>query len=205
MADPTDAELLAACIDGNRRAWNTFVQRFTRYVYYLVQLTGRRYSASMTEEQVADLHNDVFVSLMEDDCRRLRAFEGKNGCSVRSWIRIITIRKAVDHLRRRRHHISLDADEGETLGAALTEEGPDALDALLAQEAAQRRAQLTTLAEKLNEKDRLLLHLLFDEKLSAEAAAAVLKVSKGALYTRKTRLIQRLREEARRANLLDGV
>lgn len=202
MGDPSDRELLDACINGDRRAWSQFVERFTRYVYYLVQLTSKRYAAGLTPEDVADLHNDVFVALMEDDCRRLRAFTGKNGCSVRSWIRVITIRRTVDALRRRRHHLSIDATDDHP-APQLTDDAPDALDELVGQADRQRLTQLTALAESLSERDRLLLHLLYTEKLSVDAAAAALRIKRGALYTRKTRLVQRLRDAARKAGLLD--
>jgi RNA polymerase sigma factor (sigma-70 family) len=199
MSDPTDLELLQACVDGDRRAWARFVERFSRYVYYLVQLTARRYEAAMDEAEVADLHNDVFLALMEDDCRRLRSFEGKNGCSVRSWIRLIAIRRTVDALRRRRHHLHLDAEPA----LELADDAPDPYERLLASGAREKRERLMELAEALSESDRLLLHLLYTEKLSPDAAAAALRIKKGALYTRKSRLVSRLRAEAERAGLLE--
>jgi DNA-directed RNA polymerase specialized sigma subunit len=67
---------------------------------------------------------------------------------------------------------------------------------LVAKTHAQRRARLTELTEDLSESDRLLLEMLYVEKLSAAAIAAALKIKKGAVYTRKTRLIQRLRQAA---------
>lgn len=204
MDELTDEALLRACIGGPRAAWDAFVDRFSRYVYYLVQLTARRLGAAISGDQADDLHNDVFVSLMEDDCRRLRAFEGRNGCSARSWIRVITVRRTVDHFRRGRVHLSLDADREHSAVPEPIDAGADALEVLLEREDDARRARLGELAAALSERDRLLLHLLFEQRLSADAAAAALRISKGALYTRKTRLIQRLRGEAERAGLLDA-
>ena len=202
MHDATDHELLLACIAGERRAWDVFVERFTRYVYYLIQLTGRRYGAGFEPDAVADLHNDVFVSLLEDDRRRLRAFEGRNGCSPRSWIRVITIRKTLDVLRRRRSHLSLDAradDDGQPMQIA--DEGPDALEAMVDREDAARSAHVDALIAQLKPADRLLLELLYAQKLPVEEAAAALRISRGALYTRKTRIIKRLQEIAEEAGL----
>jgi RNA polymerase sigma factor (sigma-70 family) len=193
--DIADRALLARCIEGDRRAWGPFVERFTRYVYYLIQLTGRRYHVALSEEEVGDLHNDLFLALLEDDRRRLRAFEGRNGCSVRSWIRLITIRKTVDALRRRKVHLSLDAgpEEGGHEPVAGT---PDALEVMLQSDAERRQGQLHDLVAQLSPADQLLLELLYGQKLSVEAASAALSINRGALYTRKTRLIKRLRELA---------
>jgi len=200
-----DRALLRRCIDGDRRAWDLLVDRVSRYVYYLIQLTARRYAAELTADEMGDLHNDLFLALMEDDCRRLRAFQGKNGCSVRSWIRIITIRKTLDALRKRRPHLSLDVgrDDGER-SIELVDHGPDPLAALLAKSRTQRRARLAELTDGLSESDRLLLEMLYVEKMSATAIAALLRIKKGAVYTRKTRLIQRLRQAAEALGLVEA-
>lgn len=205
MDAPSDYELLRGCIAGERRAWHAFVERFTRYVYFLIRLTAKKHATEFGPEETADLHNDLFLALLEDDCRRLRAYRGENGCSVRSWVRIITIRRCLDALRKRRRFVSLDArddDEGPR-APVLADDGPDPLQALLAQADAERRAQLETLTEGLSERDRLLLEMIYVRKMSADAIAATLRIKKGALYTRKTRLIKRLRALAVEAGLAD--
>jgi len=205
MESPSDQELILGCVAGQRRAWNTLVERFTRYVYYLIRLTARKHAAEMSPEEIADLHNDLFVALFEDDCRRLRAYRGDNGCSVRSWIRVITIRRTLDALRKRRPHVSLDAsaDDPGPSAPVLVDDGLDPLDALLARDAAERRAQLEENAAPLSERDRKLLEMIYVRKMSADAIAVTLRIKKGALYTRKTRLIKRLRTLADRAGLTD--
>ncbi len=198
-------DLLQRCIDGDRRAWSALVDEFTRYVYYLIRLTARRHAAEVDDEEMADLHNDLFVALFEDDCRRLRAFRGDNGCSVRSWVRLITIRRTIDALRRRRRHVSLDATRDDD-GAPreLPDDGPDPLAALLARMAAEKRERLDELTEELSSTDRLLLEMIYVHKMSADAIAGTLRIKKGALYTRKTRLIKRLRALAVDAGLVEA-
>ncbi len=205
MDAPSDYDLLKGCIAGERRAWHAFVERFTRYVYFLIRLTAKKHATEFGPEETADLHNDLFLALLEDDCRRLRAYRGENGCSVRSWVRIITIRRCLDALRKRRRFVSLDAggDDEAPRAPVLTDDGPDPLQALLAQADAERRAQLETLTEGLSERDRLLLEMIYVRKMSADAIAATLRIKKGALYTRKTRLIKRLRALAVEAGLAD--
>lgn len=206
MHAPSDYELLQGCIAGQRRSWNAFVERFTRYVYYLIRLTAKRHATEFGPEETADLHNDLFLALIEDDCRRLRAYRGDNGCSVRSWVRIITIRRCLDALRKRRRFVSIDAapdDEGPR-GPVLVAEGPDPLESLLAAADAEKREQLTTLTEGLSERDRLLLEMIYVRKMSADAIASTLRIKKGALYTRKTRLIKRLHALAVDAGLAEA-
>ena len=205
MADTrSDRELLQLCIDGDRSAWGEFVERFSRYVYYLIQVTAKRHSVRIDEEESADLHNDLFLALLEDDRRRLRAFRGSNGCSVRSWIRVIIIRRTIDALRKRKKVLSLDAGPEEKGSApVVVDERPDALDQMVAFEDQQKRERLSELANLLSESDRLLLEMLFVQKLSPDVIAATLNINKGALYTRKTRLVQRLQKHAQKAGLLE--
>lgn len=205
MDDVSDRELLDACVAGDRRAWTTFVHRFTRYVYYLIRLTARRHGAALDDEELADLHNDLFMALLEDDRRRLRAYTGRNGCSVRSWIRVITIRRTLDHLRRRRVHLSLDGGDKDEAphGPVPVDAGPDPLEYLLARAQDDRRDRLTALAARLNPSDRLLLELVYIRGLPTEHVAATLNTSRGAIYTRKTRLLHRLRSLAAEAGLLE--
>ncbi len=198
-----DKQLLQLCIDGDRRAWGQFVERYSKYVYYLIQVTAKRHSVQIDEEESADLHNDLFLALLEDDRRRLRAYRGSNGCSVRSWIRVIIIRRTIDALRKRRKTLSLDASPDEK-GAApvVVDTQPDALDQMVAYEDLQKRQRLNELASQLSESDRLLLEMLFVQKLSPDVISATLNIKKGALYTRKTRLVQRLQKHAQKAGLL---
>ena len=146
--------------------------------------------------------------MMEDDCRRLRQFEGKNGCTVRSWVRIIAIQRTLDHLRRRKVHMSLDSvPSGADPDAPRPEpaaDGADPLETLLRGANEARRGQFTALAEDLRTDDRLLLELDFTREMDALAIAAALNLSRGAIYTRKNRLLQRLRKLARDAELIES-
>ncbi|MGC6416007.1 MAG: RNA polymerase sigma factor [Bradymonadia bacterium] len=200
--DADDDQLLADCLAGTRKGWQRLVERYSRYVYFLINATAKRHGASITEDEAEDLHNDFFVALLEDDYRRLRAFGGKNGCSLRSWLRVICIRRTIDSLRRRRKTVSLTTDDD---GPTLQLEAPNAdpLQALLTHGREQRRARLGELAQSLPADDRILLDMIYVQKLGATEISAALRIKKGAVYTRKTRLVQRLREAAKHAGLTE--
>ncbi len=198
----TDNQILAECLLGKREGWNALVQRFSRYVYFLIQATAKRHGARIDEQEAADLHNDFFLALLEDDYRRLRAYKGNNGCSIRSWLRVICIRRTIDSLRKRRKTVSLNRRDDES-PIELIDPSGDPLEQLLAQGRTQRRSQLSRLTEQLAPADRLLLELLYVQKLGATEIASTLRIQKGAVYTRKTRLIKRLRELAKESDLAD--
>jgi RNA polymerase sigma factor (sigma-70 family) len=97
--------------------------------------------------------------------------------------------------------LSGDAEGRETL--QLVDPGGDAFEAMVSRDALERRAKLTDLTASLSPSDRLLLELLYVQKLGADEIAATLRIQKGAVYTRKTRLIKRLRSLAQSAGLVD--
>ena len=146
--EPDEHQLLAECLAGTRAGWQRLVERYSRYVYFLINATAKRHGASINDDEAEDLHNDFFVALLEDDYRRLRAYAGKNGCSLRSWLRVICIRRTIDALRRRRKNISLTTD-GDGPSLQLEAPNADPLEALLSQAREQRRNKLGELAQNL--------------------------------------------------------
>ena len=198
-----DITLLEACIDGKKRAWNEFVGRYSRYVYYLINVTAKRHSAHISEDDMSDLHNDFFLCLLESDCKRLRSYTGANGCSVRSWLRVIVIRRTIDSLRKRKKMVSLTATTDNQNQLELLDDGPNPFEALALKASEMRRSQLGRLTEQLGATDTLLLHMIYVDRLPASEIARALRINKGAVYTRKNRLIQRLRDLAQKEGLTD--
>lgn len=110
IPDIPEKELLGRCIRGDKQAWDLFVLRYSRLIRHALYHTLAPHNPPVRHETIDDLHQDVFVSLMEDNYKRLRQFKGKNGCSLANWIRIIAVHKAVDHLRKERPTLSIEGD-----------------------------------------------------------------------------------------------
>ena len=189
-----DARLLRGCLEGRRDAWDELVERYSPYVYFLIHATLRKHTRRSEDDLVEELHNDVFLALLEDDMKRMRAFRGDNGCTLRSWLRIITINKTIDRLKAQRTTVSLDADAGDGLRLidSLEDGGPSA-------EELMEQLQTPAVAEvighavaNLSPADHQLYRLFFEEGLDSHEAADRLGISKGAVYTRKCRMIDRM-------------
>src|SRR3954454_14355475 len=84
----TDADLVARCRDGDQRAWDELVSRFSRYVY---AITSRVYRLSQHDAE--DVFQDVFARTFE----HLDAL--RDDAAVRPWIATLTRRLCVDKLR----------------------------------------------------------------------------------------------------------
>jgi len=96
-----DRQLLSKCLSGDRGAWETVVRRFSNLVYQTVRSTFISKQTPFSRQDLEDLHNTVFLGLFEQGCAKLKHYQGRNGCTLASWIRIVTVRTVLNHLRKK--------------------------------------------------------------------------------------------------------
>lgn len=192
MSPPEDQALIAGCVSGSRAALETLVLRFSDPVYRSIQYVFKTKDIRYSMEDLEDLHNSVFLSLFENQCKKLRQYKGKNGCSLYSWIRLITVRIVIDYLRKR----SVDAlgtnkriVPAEILDSLKTD-GPDPLDDI------ERVRQWELIQEGIKAlipRDRFFLTLYCQEGLSVQEIADLMDISVENAHSIKHRAIKRLR------------
>ena len=189
-AELTEGELLQGCISGDKEKWNLFVHRYNKLIYHTIYKTLRSNNRSTSPDDVNDLFQEVFAALCADNRKKLRAFDPLKGVSLASWIRMITVRMTIDHLRRSKEHVSFDAMTIEPSQEGDQEELIDR----------QSLAQLQALLGELPAKDKLLVELSYMRELPPEEVAQLLRISVGAFYTRKNRIIEKLKKMAQDNN-----
>ncbi|MGH7855371.1 MAG: RNA polymerase sigma factor, partial [Candidatus Binatia bacterium] len=98
----TDEEktLIAGCVKTDKPAWDEFVQQYSKLVYHTIRKTLALHHAEVFPDLVEDLFQEVFLALVKDNFSQLRRFRGDNGCTLASWLRMITARRTIDHLRK---------------------------------------------------------------------------------------------------------
>jgi RNA polymerase sigma factor (sigma-70 family) len=189
-----DKELLAGCISGDGHAQEEFVKRFSDLVYKCVQYSLKVRNVFYNQDDVEDLHNTVFVKVLEKKCKKLRQFKGKNGCSLASWIRLITVRIVLDYLRKSNTDAITKKERTLSLDAMVSLKGetPEPWTLIDKMEQAQLIRQGL---EELLPRDRLFLKLHFLEGLPIGEVAGILRISEGNAYSLKHRAIERLRKK----------
>jgi len=189
----TDRDLVNGCVSGNKKALEAFVRRFSDSVYRTVQYTFKAKNVMYTESDLEDLHNSVFLHLFESGCKRLRQYKGKNGCSLHSWIRIVTVRLVIDHFRK---------EANSPLGCWKTNL-PIEIFAPKAQDSepwdridtARLRNLVEAGMEELMPRDRLFLKLHFMGDLPVREVADIMNISEANAHSLKHRAIKRLRSK----------
>ena len=190
----TDKEknLLGACLIGEKSSWDAFVLQYAGLVYHTIKKTFSHYHTEPRLDVVEDLFQEYFLSLIRDNFKKLRQFKGDRGCSLASWLRVIATRRTIDFLTGQ-----------ETSTARAVENAPSDLSdppgSMIDQE---RNKLLSQVLETLPPRDRLFIQLYFQRSLPPKEVASVLRVSVSAVYTQKSRLLDKLREALNKAGVL---
>lgn len=187
-----DQRILSRCLSGDRKASELFVQRFSDLVYRSVQHALRTKDVPYSRADVDDLHNAVFLELFDKGCKKLRQYEGRNGCSLASWVRLIAVRTVLNHLRKRgvdtlvwrKHRVDLED---------IPELKSDEMGAWDAVEKAEQNRLLRDGIRRLPPRDRLFMKLHFDRGLPLPEVAAAMQISVRNAYVVKHRAIEKLK------------
>jgi RNA polymerase sigma-70 factor, ECF subfamily len=177
--------LIAGCVKGDRSSWSEFVRQYSNLVYHTIRKTLSLHHVDQRDDVVEDLYQELFISLLADDCRKLRQFRGESGCTLASWLRVVASRLTIDFLRKQRPP---EAEVTETIASG----EPGASDLMLSRE---QNELLSKAIESLSPRDRMIIELSYHQALPPQEVASIVKMSVGALYTQKSRILDRLRAE----------
>lgn len=190
-----DLEFVQRCMRGDKQSWDDFVEKYSALIYNYIYSVLDFKNFPPSPETVDDLYQEIFVALIKDDFKKLRQFQAKNGASLASWLRIITINYTLDFLRRQKPTISLEEsslDEGRTLKDFLEDaHSPSADGVLLAKE---KLDSLTECIRQLSDQEKYFLEMHIHRQVNLEDLKILLRISRSAVDMRKARIIQRLKE-----------
>jgi RNA polymerase sigma factor (sigma-70 family) len=193
MSQLDDRTLIAGCLSGSRDALEGLVRRFSDPVYRSIQYALKAKDIRYSREDLEDLHNSVFLGIFENQCRKLRQYRGENGCSLATWIRLITVRMVIDHARR----TSVDALGGQKRKVpvdildSFKSDGPDPVDDM---EKARQWGLIREGMKELPPRDRFFMTLYCHEGYSVKEIADLMNLSEENAHSIKHRAIKRLKE-----------
>ena len=176
----TDAELVKACRRGDETAWNTLVERFQRLIITIPRRAG------LSEEQAADVFQEVFLTLFE----KLNEIEQAE--KIRSWLVTTAKFKTWGAVRKAKNIYSPATDEEmETEMANLPDAAPLA-DARLVE--IEQQHQIRTALNHLEEKCRAILSMIYLRDTAASYAEVALEIGVGetSISPLRTRCLKKL-------------
>lgn len=184
--------LIAGCLRSEKAAWDSFVLQYSNLVYHTIKKTLSLHHADPHADLVEDLYQEFFLSLLRNECKKLRQFTGAHGCSLASWLRLLTARLTIDFLRKQ-------ASTSGGVAGAMSRHGPDPGELLINE---QQEKLVNQAIQTLSPRDRILLDLCYRQALASEEVAALLKTSVSAVYAQKSRVLEKIREVLRSSGAL---
>lgn len=187
-----DQRVLSQYLAGDSEAGERLVRRFSDLVYKTIQYTLYTKQVCFHSEDVEDFHNMVFLRLFDHGAKKLRQFQGKNGCSLATWIRVVAVRMTLNHLRDKgvdamiwqKNLLSLED---------LPELRASELDPFSKLEKKEQEVLVEEGMWQLRPRDRLCLKLHFEQGLTMAEVAEVMEINVQNAHVVKHRALQRLK------------
>lgn len=198
----SEKNLLIACIKGDKDAWDVFVEKYTDLVYHTIHKTLKMYYPAYLYQDLEDIHNSIFLSLIDNDYKKLRQYKGINGCTVSSWIMIIATNATLNLIKKgNKIDISLDdaSEENKAIIDTIADPQPSVIEHIAESEQAEL---LEKLMEGLSSNDRLFLKYYYEDELPPEEIAEIMNLSVSAIYSKKSRIIDKLQKIAKKKKIL---
>lgn len=168
--EPSDADLVAGCRQGDPEAWNALVTRFSRYVSAIATQAFR-----LSDHDAEDVFQDVFTKTYE----RLGSL--RSDSAVRPWIGQLTRNCCLDQLRASGRVVPVEEIEESAADDAIAK-----LD-----EAMEVRAGLAVLSEECQD----VLNRFFCLDESYRTIGDALGIPAGTIASRISRCLGHLRTE----------
>lgn len=178
--EKTDAELVLACRRGDETAWNALVDRYQRLIITIPRRAG------LSEEQAADVFQEVFLTLFE----KLNEIEQPE--RIRSWIVTTAKFKTWGIIRSKKGFYSPEtSEEMEFEMASLPDASPLADDVLIELE---QQHLIRTALKELEERCQKILSMIYlqDSAASYAEVATAIGVGETSISPMRSRCLQKL-------------
>jgi RNA polymerase sigma-70 factor (ECF subfamily) len=182
----SDLALLQRVLAGEEHAWNELIARFRGLIYRCITKAVHKYQAVLSNEDTDEIFSEVCLNLLRNDMRKLRAYDPTRGSKLGSWLGLIAINTAYDHLRATARQPMLDRIEGCPERA---DGRPGPLELLLS---AERYRRLNSLAAAFSPRDQRFMELYFGRGMTPMEVARQMNISIKTVYSKKNKIRKRL-------------
>lgn len=175
----TDESLVSACLARREGAWDAFVDRFSRLIYWAVRRSLEKTPLDGREDVVADIFQDIFRRLLErDELSKLR-----DRASLKRFLCVMACHETLDRAKASTRHeskkVSLD-------DLSVPTPGPDFL-------GEERERLLKQAISELSPKERACVEFHYLEEMTHRDISEVLGLPQDTVSS----IIRRTREKLR--------
>jgi RNA polymerase sigma factor (sigma-70 family) len=167
-----------------------FITHYWRLVENTVTKVFGLKAVSCTQEGIEDMRNEIFLKMLENNCKKLWQYQESRGRSLAGWIVMIANQTVLADLRSKAVLNTANQSKlipmDEAFGLSVSEN-----------HLYDRKEQARILGSAMGDlpvKGRLILKMYYFHGLDFETIARYLKMKKGAVYTAKSRALEQLKD-----------
>lgn len=97
---PDEKLLIDRVLAAEEGAFDDFLERYRALIYSVLYNRGFRFP----NDYLDDIYQSFVLAVAKDDFRKLRAFQGRNNCSLATFLQVVATRFALDELRKWKRH-----------------------------------------------------------------------------------------------------
>ncbi|MFT7462892.1 MAG: RNA polymerase sigma factor (sigma-70 family) [Pseudohongiellaceae bacterium] len=97
---PDEKLLIDRVLAEEEGAFNDFLTRYRALIYSVLYKRG----FGFPNDYLDDIFQSFVLAVAKDNFRKLRAFQGRNNCSLATFLQVVTTRFALDELRKWKRH-----------------------------------------------------------------------------------------------------
>ena len=190
----SDLEFIQRCTSGKRKVWEEFIDRYARLIYaYILSVLKYKGIVRLSEECIRDIFQEIVFSLVDNNFKRLKSFTGRNGSSFASWLRQVVINYTLDYLRKPKLHTSSfeENDDAENHKNGICNELFSVTQIAIDKE---KLEHLKDCIRQLGENEKYFMELHIYRGVCLDKLRKHLRLTRGAIYMQKARIIGKLRD-----------
>lgn len=197
-----DSQLIADCVNGNSRAWNTLVSKYGAVVYGTAVNVLSKYGFARRRDLADEIYQRVFVECWEKD----RLGKLKDPSRLRYFLVSMSVSRSLDVLRTVIRHFKRDVGAAEYRMNStdelerITSKHPDPIDAI------HNKEILSHVESELNQltfKERYILRLNSEQGLTHRQISELLQIPQDTVSTVIRRTREKLRNSLKQKGLWD--
>lgn len=184
-------DFLNKCIQKDKTAWDEFVDRYSQYIYNYIIHTLKRYNYAFQVDEIEEIFNNIFLSLLDKNCKSLRNFHGQYEHSLLAYLRTISFNTTIDYLRAVNYFVDFDK-VGYQIGTETRFKKIHLKDL---------REIIEIIKDNLPERHSRLFEMLYEKDLNQSEISEIMDLKSNAVHQLKHRMMKNVIKIAKRKNL----
>lgn len=184
-------DFLKRCEIKDRKAWNAFIEKYSSYIYLYINKTLGRYNTFSQNGEAGEIFNSVFSTLLDNDCKQLKNFQGQNEYSFLAYLREVSFRITLDFLR-----VQKKIADPEKVQNYFQKR-----DHSMRLNESDLREMISIVSDELPQRHHYLFRLIYKEGLGPSEIAEIMNINLDALSKLKFSMLKKLIKIAKRKGL----